>query len=115
MPYFRDIPMKTILLINFILGLVSGWFFVQGIKLLLGRCVFGGLKMTGICYRVLGVQLSFLVFIIVWLIQQKYWQKNRPKGQPVVLKKTASDYGKAVLTVLAYAAGAAIINLIRLL
>lgn len=115
MPYFRDIPMKTILLMNFILGIVTGWFFVQGIKLLLGLCVFGGLQMKGIFYRVLGVQLSFLVFIIVWLIDQKYWQKHRPKGQPVVTKKTAADYGKAVLTVLAYAVGAGIINLIRLL
>ena len=115
MPYFRDLPMKTILLMNFILGLVTGWFFVQGIKLMLGLCVFGGLKMTGYFYRLLGLQLSFLVFIIVWLIDQKYWQKHRQKGYPVALKKTAEDYGKAVLTVLAYAAGAGIINLIRLL
>ena len=94
MPYFRDIPMKTILLMNFILGIVTGWFFVQGIKLLLGFCVFGGLQMKGIFYRVLGVQLSFLVFIIVWLIDQNTGRNtvrrdsrlSRRKPQPITAK-----------------------------
>ena len=65
MPYFRELPLKKILLMHFILGLTTGWFFAQGIKLALGKCVFGGLQLTFPFYRLLGVQLSFFVFFVV--------------------------------------------------
>ena len=112
MPYFREIPIKTILIHHFLLGLATGWFFIQGIKLALGRCVFGGMQMTAFFYRLLGVQLSFLVFFIVWIVDQFYWKKHRtatPEAKP-----TKSEYGKLCLTLLVYAAGVAIINLVRL-
>ena len=113
MPYFRELPLKKILQMNFILGLVTGWFFVQGIKLALGLAVFGGLRLKYFFYRLLGVQLAFLVFIVVWIIDQKYWQKHREKTEP--RKATFAEYKKLFLTLLVYAAGAGIINLVRLI
>lgn len=113
MPYFRELPLKTILIRNFVLGLLTGWFFVQGIKLALGLCVFGGLQMTMIFWRFLGVQLSVLVFIIVFAIEFFYWKKHRtdtPKAKP-----TAKEYGMLALTVIVYGVGLGLINLIRLI
>ncbi|MBO4697257.1 MAG: hypothetical protein J5643_08270 [Lachnospiraceae bacterium] len=112
MPYFRELPLKKILQMNFILGLVTGWFFVQGIKLALGLAVFGGLRLKYFFYRLLGVQLAFLVFIVVWIIDQKYWQKHRTATPPQKPGKT--EYGRLFLTLLVYAAGAGLINLVRL-
>ncbi|MCR5531587.1 MAG: hypothetical protein K6F26_07045 [Lachnospiraceae bacterium] len=113
MPYFRELPLKKILLMNFILGLTTGWFFVQGIKLMLGMVVFGGLRLHTFFYRLLGLQLSFLVFVIVWVIDQSYWKKHREKTPPA--KPTASEYKSLLLTLLVYAAGAGLINLVRLI
>ena len=113
MPYFRELPLKKILQMNFILGLATGWFFIQGIKLTLGLAVFGGKQLTPFFYRMLGVQLSFLVFIIVWFIDQKYWQKHRTPTPPQ--KPGRTEYGRLFLTLLVYAAGAGIINLVRFL
>lgn len=113
MPYFRELPLKKILLMHFILGLTTGWFFAQGIKLALGKCVFGGLQLTFPFYRLLGVQLSFFVFFVVCIIDLNYWKKHRTETPKA--KATAAEYGKLCLTVLVYAAGAGIINLIRLL
>ena len=113
MPYFRELPLKKILLHNFLLGLVSGWFFVQGIRLMLGKVVFGGLRLHTAFYRLLGLQLSFFVFVIVWVVDQTYWKKHREKTPPA--KATAKEWGKLLLTLLCYAAGAGISNLIRFL
>lgn len=113
MPYFRELPLKKILLMNFILGLTTGWFFVQGIKLMLGMVVFGGLRLHTFFYRLLGLQLSFLVFVIVWVIDQSYWKKHREKTPPA--KPTAAEYKSLFLTLLVYAAGAGLINLVRLI
>ncbi|MBO7630986.1 MAG: hypothetical protein J6S78_01485 [Lachnospiraceae bacterium] len=113
MPYFRELPIKKILLHNFLLGLVTGWFFVQGILLMLGQVVFGGLRLHTFFYRLLGLQLSFFVFIVVWVIDQTYWKKHREKTPPA--KPTAAEYRSLSLTLLVYAAGAGIINLIRFL
>ena len=113
MPYFRELPLKKILLVNFILGLTTGWFFVQGFKLMLGLVVFGGLRLTMFFYRLLGLQLSFFIFIVVWVIDKKYWEKHRVKTPPA--KPTAAEYRSLALTLLVYAAGAGIINLVRLI
>ena len=113
MPYFRELPLKTILIRNFILGLLTGWFFVQGIKLTLGLCVFGGLQLTMFFYRLLGVQLAFLVFIVVWLVDQFYWKKHRVESDNPGAKPTAKEYGKLVLTILVYGVGLGLINLVR--
>ena len=112
MPYFRELPLKKILLVNFILGLTTGWFFVQGFKLMLGLVVFGGLRLTMFFYRLLGLQLSFFIFIVVWVIDKKYWEKHRVKTPPA--KPTAAEYRSLLLTLLVYAAGAGLINLVRL-
>lgn len=113
MPYFRELPLKKILMHHFILGLTTGWFFVQGIKLALGKAVFGGLQLTFPFYRLLGVQLSGFVFIVVCLIDLHYWKKHRTEMPRS--RTTAAEYGKLCLTVLVYAAGAGIINLVRFL
>lgn len=113
MPYFRELPLKKILLMNFILGIVTGWFFVQGFKLMLGMVVFGDVRLHTFFYRLLGLQLSFFVFIVVWVIDQTYWKKHREKTPPA--KPTAAEYRSLLLTLLVYAVGAGLINLVRLI
>ncbi len=113
MPYFRELPLKTILWMNFLLGLASGWFFVQGIKLMLGLCVFGGLQLKTFFYRLLGLQLSFLVFVIVWVVDQTYWKNHRVRTDNT--PTSAAEVKKLCLTLLSYAIGGGIINLVRFL
>ena len=51
MPFFRELPAKLILLLHLLLGFLTGWFFVQGIRLLLGLCHAGKIPMTGLFFR----------------------------------------------------------------
>ena len=111
MPFFRELPTKLILLLHLLLGFLTGWFFVQGIRLMLGLCYAGTIPLKGLFFRVCGVQLAFLQFIIVWIVDKKVWQKKRvpsPKADTTNL-----EYGMLVAAILCYAVGAAVINLIR--
>ena len=113
MPFFREIPAKLILLLHLLLGFLTGWFFVQGFKLLLGLCTLGGIPLKGLFYRVCGVQLAFLQFIIVWIVDKRVWEAKR-----VPMKRTpanAREIGLLFASIGLYAVGAAVINLIRLL
>lgn len=113
MPFFRELPAKLILLLHLLLGFVTGWFFIQGFKLLLGRCFAGTIPLTGMGYRVCGVQLSFLQFCIVWLVDKRVWEKKRVPSAPA--PTNAKEILLLLASILCYAMGAAVINLIRLL
>ena len=108
MPFFRELPAKLILLLHLILGVATGWFFVQGFKLLFGMCRLGEIHLTGLFYRIAGVQLAFLQFILVWVIDKYVWQKKRepmPKA-PV----TGREIGLLFASIGLYAVGAALIT-----
>jgi len=98
--------------LHLLLGLLTGWFFVQGFKLLFGLAKVGGIPRTGLIFRVWGIQLAFLQFIIVWLVDKHVWEKKREhtRPSPVNAKEVALLFG----AILCYAVGAALINLIRL-
>ncbi len=113
MPFFRELKLKNILILNAVCGLLTGWFFWQGCRLTLGWCTMGGHKMTGFFYRLLGVQLAFLMFIIVYSVNSRYWKRNRNKRPPE--KTSFADVAKLCLTVLVYGVGAVLVNLLRLL
>lgn len=113
MPFFHELPAKLILLLHLLLGFLTGWFFVQGFKLLLGMCTLGGIPLTGLFYRVCGVQLAFLQFIIVWIVDKRVWERKRePKLRTPA---NAREIGLLFASIGLYAVGAAVINLIRLL
>ena len=86
---------------------------MQGFKLLLGMCTFGGMPLTGLFYRIAGVQLAFLQFIIVWIVDNRVWEKKR-KAQPRV-PANAREIGLLLASIALYGVGAAVINLVRLL
>ncbi len=113
MPFFRELPAKLILLLHLILGVVTGWFFVQGFKLMLGRVYVGGIAQKGLFYRIWGLQLSTFIFILVWLIDLRVWKKKRtpmPRS-----RATAKEIGLLFASILLYGVGAAAINMIRFL
>ncbi len=113
MPFFRELPAKLILQLHLLLGFLTGWFFIQGFKLLFGMCTLGGVPLTSLFFRVCGVQLAFLQFIIVWLVDKRVWERKH-----VPMKRTpanAREIGLLFASIGLYAVGAAIINLIRLL
>lgn len=114
MPFFRELPAKMILLLHLAWGVVTGWFLVQGVRLALGLCYAGTIPMTGLFFRVCGVQLAFLQFIIVWVADKYIWQKKRVKTPPRT-PVSAREVGLLFGALLCYAAGAAAINLIRLI
>ena len=64
-------------------------------------------------YRVCGVQLSFLQFCIVWLVDKRVWEKKRVPSAPA--PTNAKEILLLLASILCYAVGAAVINLIRLL
>ncbi|MBR6019948.1 MAG: hypothetical protein IK055_07015 [Lachnospiraceae bacterium] len=113
MPFFRELPAKLILLLHLLLGVLTGWFFVQGFRLVLGMCRLGEIPLTGLFYRVLGVQLAFLQFIIVWIVDKRVWEKKRvaqPKSPA-----TSREIGLLFASIALYGVGCGLINLIRLL
>ena len=112
MPFFRELPAKLILLLHLLLGVLTGWFFVQGFRLMLGMARFGGVQLTGLFYRVCGVQLAFLQFIIVWIVDKRVWERKRTAT--VKSPASAKEVGLLFASIGLYAVGAAIINLIRL-
>lgn len=109
MRFFREVKLQYILVLNLILGFLSGRFLLQAIRLVLGCNSF-----DGIFWRILGVQYGMLIFIIVFFINQYLWKKKRE-----YLKKTGEDtvklYFRLGLTVAVYAVGAVLINLLFLL
>ena len=113
MPFFRELPAKLILLLHLLLGFLTGWFFVQGIRLLLGLCHAGKSPMTGLFFRVCGVQLAFLQFIIVWIADKRVWQRKRVPSAKA--PTNAKEILLLLASILCYAAGAAVINLVRFL
>jgi len=113
MPFFRELPAKLILLLHLLLGVLTGWFFLQGFRLILGMASFGGMPLTGLFYRICGVQLAFLQFIIVWIVDKKVWERKRtatPKS-PVTVKEVSL----LIASIGLYFVGAGLINLIRLI
>lgn len=106
MRYFREVKLHVILLLNLILGLLSGRFMYQAVGFLLGWYAH-----DGIFWRVLGVQYATLIFIFVFFINQFVWKKKR-----TVLPRTDADkaklYLRLALTVAVYAVGAVLTNLL---
>lgn len=106
MRYFREVKLHIILLLNLILGLLSGRFMYQAVRFLLGWYAH-----DGIFWRVLGVQYATLIFIFVFFINQFVWKKKRTP-MPRTDADRARLYFRLVLTVAAYTIGALLINLI---
>ena len=113
MPFFHELPAKLILLLHLLLGFLTGWFFVQGFKLLLGMCTLGPMQLTGLFYRIAGVQLAFLQFIIVWIVDKRVWEKKREILPRV--PANAREIGLLLASIALSAVGAAVINLVRFL
>ncbi|MBR5712944.1 MAG: hypothetical protein IKX54_05040 [Lachnospiraceae bacterium] len=111
MPFFRELPAKLICLLHLLLGIITGWFFVQGIRMTLGLCSFGAFEMNRLPWRIVGVQLAFLQFVIVWIVDKRVWEKKRV-AQPKA-PASAREIGLLFAAILLYAVGAAAINMIR--
>ncbi len=105
MTYFREVKLQLILLFNLICGLVTGWFLVQAIRLILGLWV-----MKGAFWRFLGVQYAFFLFIVVYYANMNLWKKKRtpmPKANDTFVSTL-----KLLATIAVYAVGAVGINLV---
>lgn len=109
MRYFREVRMRVILILNFILGLITGRFMRQAFCFILGLYA-----RDGIFWRVLGVQYATLIFLVVFFINQFVWKKKR-----VMQPRTKDDLPllsfRLALTILVYALGALAVHLPLLL
>ncbi len=105
MKFFRELSLKTILLFNLLMGLITGWFLYQAFRLLAGQWV-----LKGIFWRFLGVQYAFFLFIVVYIANQTLWKKKRTKLPPA--KDGFINTMKLLATIAVYAIGAVAVNLV---
>ncbi len=109
MRYFREVKLQPILILNFILGFLSGRFMFHAIKFILGLYT-----RDGIFWRVLGVQYATLIFIVIFFINQYFWKKKRER-LPNIREDLLRLYLRLALTIAVYAVGAVLINLLFLI